>query len=190
MIIVEDGEVQHVAVLPIGGINITNDLAIGLKTDLDIAEAVKLQHGSLAPDSKKTTATVEVGDTTHAFDYADVQMITEARVEELFEYVEKELHKIRRAGKLPGGAVIVGGTAKLPGLAEFAKQKLQLPARIGKMTGVGGLVDTVEDSAYCTVVGLMLLDMLLLPSAPSAANGGFSRQTMGLVDYLFKRLRR
>lgn len=190
MIIVEDGEVQHVAVLPIGGINITNDLAIGLKTDLDIAEAVKLQHGSLSPDSKKTTATVKVGDTTHAFDYAEVQMITEARVEELLEYVEKELHKIRRAGKLPGGAVIVGGTAKLPGLAEFTKHKLQLPARIGKMTGVGGLVDTVEDSAYCTVVGLMLLDMLLLPSAPSAGSGGFSRQTAGLVDYLFKRLRR
>ena len=71
--------------------------------------------------------------TTAYFDYDEVQMIIEARVEELFEYVEKELHKIRRAGKLPGGAVIVGGTAKLPGIAEFAKAKLQLPARIGKL---------------------------------------------------------
>jgi cell division protein FtsA len=188
IIIVEDGEVQHAAVLPIGGTNITNDLAIGLKTDLDIAEAVKLQHASLK-EEKKTTATVKVGDTTHAFDFEDIQMITEARVEELLEYVEKELHKIRRAGKLPGGVVIVGGTAKLPGLAEFAKQKLQLPARIGKLQNVGGLVDTVEDSAYCTVVGLMLLDMLLLPGTP-AASTGMAAQTMGLVDYLFKRLRK
>lgn len=188
IIVVEDGEVQHAAVLPIGGTNITNDLAIGLRTDLDIAEAVKLQHASLK-EEKKTTATVKVSDTTHAFDFADIQMITEARVEELLEYVEKELHKIRRAGKLPGGVVIVGGTAKLPGLAEFAKQKLQLPARIGKLQNVGGLVDTVEDSAYCTVVGLMLLDMLLLPGTP-ATSTGMAAQTMGLVDYLFKRLRK
>lgn len=188
IIVVEDGEVQHAAVLPIGGTNITNDLAIGLKTDLDIAEAVKLQHGSLQ-DVKKTTATVKIGDTTHAFDFAEIQMIIEARVEELLEYVEKELHKIRRSGKLPGGVVIVGGTARLPGLAEFAKHKLQLPARIGKISNVGGLVDTVEDSSYCTVVGLMLLDMLLLPGTP-AASSGMAAQTMGLVDYLFKRLRR
>lgn len=190
IIVVEDGEVQHVAVLPIGGTNITNDLAIGLKTDLDIAEAVKIQHASLKEDSKKATVSVKVGDTTHSFDYADVQMITEARVEELLEYVEKELHKIRRSGKLPGGAVIVGGTARLPGLANFAKEKLQLPARIGKISGVGGLVDTVEDSAYCTVVGLMLLDMLLLPGTPQASGGGMAAQASGLVDYLFKRLRR
>lgn len=188
IIVVEDGEVQHAAVLPIGGINITNDLAIGLKTDLDIAEAVKLQHASLK-DEKKTTATVKVADATHSFDFAEVQMITEARVEELLEYVEKELHKIRRSGKLPGGVVIVGGTARLPGLADFAKQKLQLPARIGKLQNVGGLVDTVEDSSYCTVVGLMLLDMLLLPGTPSTSTG-MAAQTMGLVDYLFKRLRR
>lgn len=188
IIVIEDGEVQHVAVLPVGGTNITNDLAIGLKTDLDVAEAVKLQHASLT-SATKSTANVKVNDTTHSFDYADVQMITEARVEELLEYVDKELHRIRKAGKLPGGAVIVGGTAALPGLADFTKQKLQLPVRIGKITGVGGLVDTVEDPAYCTVVGLMLLDMLLLPSAPKIG-GGMASHTMGFVDSLMKRLRK
>ncbi len=188
LIVIEDGEVQHVAVLPIGGTNITNDLAIGLRTDLDIAEAVKVQHGSLA-EGTKTTANVKLGDTTYSFDYADIQMIVEARVEELLEYVEKELHRIRRAGKLPGGVVIVGGTAKLPGLAQFAKEKLQLPARIGKLTGVGGLVDTIEDTAYCTVVGLMLLDMLMLPGAPSGGQG-MVQNTRGFVDSLLKRFHR
>jgi cell division protein FtsA len=185
IIVVEDGEVQHAAVLPIGGINITNDLAIGLKTDLDIAEAVKIQHGSLL-DGGKATVSVKAGGITHTFDYADVQMITEARVEELFEYVDKELQKIRRSGKLPGGAVIVGGSARLPGMAEFAKEKLQLPARIGKLTGVGGLVDTVEDSSYCTVAGLMLLDMLLLPSALGAHSNGMTSQAIGFFDSLMK----
>lgn len=188
LIVVEDGEVQHVAVLPIGGSHLTNDLAIGLKTDLDVAEQVKLQHASLMGPSAKKTATVKVNDATHSFDYADIEMITEARVEELLEYVDKELHKIRKARKLPGGAVIVGGTAKLPGMAEFAKDKLQLPARIGRLQNVGGLVDTVEDSSYCTVVGLMLLDMLLLPSATQSVQS--SASALGLVEGLLRRFRK
>lgn len=192
IIVIEDGEVQHVAVLPIGGTNVTNDLAIGLKTDLDIAEAVKLQHGSLAAGAHKANVSVKLHDTTHSFDFEEVQMIVEARIEELFEYVDKELHKIRRAGKLPGGVVLVGGTAKLPGIAEFAKQKLQLPARLGKLHNVGGLVDTVEDSAYDTVVGLMLLDMLLIPGdtpAHGGFGGGMAQQAGDLVGSLFKRLK-
>ncbi len=189
LIVVEDGEVQHVAVLPIGGMHLTNDLAIGLKTDLDVAEKVKLEHASLAPAGTKKTANVKLGSAAHSFDYEDVEMITEARVEELFEYVDKELVRIRKSRKLPGGAVLVGGTAKLPGIADFAKEKLQLPARVGKLQNIGGLVDTVEGSDYCTVVGLMLLDMLLLPDAPSSQTGG-GQGTLGLVEGLLKRFRK
>jgi len=188
LIVVEDGEVQHVAVLPIGGNHLTNDLAIGLKTDLDVAEQVKLQHASLHASGTKKTASVKVNDVSHSFDYEDIEMITEARIEELFEYVDKELVRIRKSRKLPGGAVLVGGTAKLPGIAEFAKEKLQLPARVGKLQNIGGLVDTVEGSDYCTVVGLMLLDMLLLPSLPSAQTAP-SASAFGLVEGLFKRFR-
>jgi cell division protein FtsA len=187
LIVVEDGEVQHVAVLPLGGMHITNDLAIGLKTDLDVAEQVKTQHATLAK-STKATATVSVNSITHAFPMDDVAMITEARVEELLEYVDKELQKIRRSRKLPGGVVIVGGTAKLPGIADFTKEKLQLPARLGKFQEVGGLIDTVEDSAYATVVGLMLLDMLLLP-AETPHNSQRSSATFGLLDNFLRRLR-
>jgi len=164
LLVIEDGEVQHVAVLPIGGQHITNDLAIGLKTDLDIAEQVKVTSAGLAFDApKKSMVSVKQGDNDHTFKSSDVVMITEARVEELLEYIDKELRKIQRSRKLPGGAVLVGGTAKLPGIADFAKQKLQLPARVGKLQALAGLIDTVEDAAYCTAVGLMLLDMLLLP---------------------------
>jgi cell division protein FtsA len=93
----------------------------------------------------------------------EVFMITEARVDELFDYVDKELQRIRKARKLPGGAVLVGGTAKLPGMADFAKEKLQIAARVGKIRNVSGLVDTVEDGFFTTAVGLMMLDMLLVP---------------------------
>jgi cell division protein FtsA len=191
LIVVEDGEVQHIAVLPIGGQHVTNDLAIGLRTDLDVAELVKIDHASLASGHKKSTAMVKHGDQTYTFDMEDVTMITEARIEELLEYVDKELQRIRRARKLPGGVVLTGGTAKLPGIAEFAKEKLQLPARLGKLQGVTGIVDTVSDSSYFTVVGLMLLDMLLLPEQFSNGHGGApNSKAMGIVDGIMKRFRR
>lgn len=160
LIVIEDGEVQHVAVLPIGGAHLTNDLAIGLRTDLDVAEQVKLQHASLT-ESKKTTATVTVGSAHHSFPMEEVVMICEARIDELFEYVDKELQRIKRSRKLPGGAVLTGGTAKLPGIAEYARDKLQIAARCGNIHDVTGLVDAVENETYITAVGLMMLDMLL-----------------------------
>ena len=117
-------------------------------------------------------------------------MITEARVEELFEYVNKELGKIHRAHKLPGGVVLVGGTAKLPGMAEFAKAQLQLASRVGKLQPMGGLVDTVADPAYCTAVGLMLLDMLLLPEEIPAGHGKAGDRTLHFVDSVLRRFKR
>jgi len=186
ILVIEDGEVQHVAVLPIGGLHITNDLAIGLRTDLDIAEAVKLEHGSLAESDKKAVITVTNNGTNYTFKNADVVMITEARVEELFEYVDRELKKIQRSRKLPGGAVLVGGTAKLPGIAEFAREKLQLPARVGKMQALAGLVEAVDDPEYFTAVGLMLLDMLLLPEANVApGTRQIASSVSGIVDNIF-----
>jgi cell division protein FtsA len=190
LIVFEDGEVQHVAVLPIGGQHITNDLAIGLQTDLDIAEVVKIQHADLSPSNTKSTATVKVEGKTYNFDFQEVSMIIEARVEELLEYVEKELHKIKKSRKLPGGIVIVGGTAKLKGFDEMAKKKLQLPARIGKIQNIGGLVDTVEDQSFTTVIGLMLLDMLLVSSVPSNNSFNANKYPRTLMRGIFERLRR
>ena len=188
LIVFEDGEVQHVAVLPIGGQHITNDLAIGLKTDLDVAEQVKVEHGDLRHDAKKVNAMVKIGDKTHTFRFEEIAMIVEARVDELLEYVDKELQKVKRSRKLPGGIVLTGGSAKLPGLDELAREKLQLPARKGKLQNIGGLVDTVEDEAFVTVVGLMLLDMLLLPALPPIHGKG-SQNARALLDGLIGRFK-
>lgn len=189
IIVVEDGEIQHVAVIPVGGINLTNDLAIGLKTDLDVAEKVKLQHASLKPDEAKSSAIVKLDKQTYTFIPSDIYMITEARIDELLELIDKELVKIKRSRKLPGGVVLIGGSASLPGLAEFTRDKLQLPARLGKLNNVGGLVDTVEGPGYCTVVGLMVLDMLLLPSVISPVSLSLG-STLGLADKLLKRFKK
>ncbi|HEX5796940.1 MAG TPA: cell division protein FtsA [Candidatus Saccharimonadales bacterium] len=158
--VIEDGEIQHVAVIPIGGINITNDLAIGLKVDLEIAEKVKLEHAALAGEGKNGRVSVEHEKRNHVFESDDVRMIVEARVEEIFEYVDKELKKIQRSQKLPGGVVLVGGSAKIPGIAEFAKEQLELPAKIGNLDNVAGITDDIQDLSFIVAVGLMHLDMI------------------------------
>jgi len=185
--VIEDGEIQHVAVLPMGGTHITNDLAIGLKTDLEVAEQVKLKHAKLGDTTDKTYRIIVEG-TGHTFEQLETNMIVEARVEELLEYVDKELQRIHRSHKLPGGVVIVGGTAALPGLADFAKEKLGLPARLGKVHGLEGLVDTVDDPAFATATGLMLLDIILAPFIAEQVNS--TELFSGNIKSLSKLLRK
>lgn len=155
IIIMEEGEIEHIAVIPVGSQNITNDLAIGLKTDLSIADKVKCQFGSL--DSQKQKR-IEVEGSV--FEEGMVQMIIEARVDELLELIDKEFARVKKSRKLPGGVVFVGGGANLPGLASFAKDKLHLPAKIGKVKAVSGLHDIVANPEFATAVGLMLVDGL------------------------------
>jgi cell division protein FtsA len=169
--VIEDGEVQHVAVIPMGGTNITNDLAIGLKVDLEIAEDVKLKHAAVGPSSKTGKVSVQHENRNHVFAGDEVSMIVEARIEEIFEYVDKELRSIHKARKLPGGVVIVGGTANIAGIAAMAKDKLEVAARVGKAGTMSGIVEDIQDPSYITAIGLMQLDMLF---AEAAFTGGQS----------------
>ncbi len=188
LVVVEDGEVQYVGVIPVGGTHITNDLAIGLRTDLDIAEMVKLQHASLFQDKSKDI-TVDYEGAAHRFNTYDIGMITEARVDELFDLVEKELRSINKSRKLPGGVVLVGGSVKLPGIDAFARDKLQLAARIGTLQPLKGLVDIVDDPAFATAIGLMQLDMLLTPEDDEHLKGAPNQKVMGIIEGVFKRLK-
>lgn len=187
--VIEDGEIQHVAVIPMGGIHITNDLAIGLKTDLEVAEQVKLKHAHLGDTTDKTFRIIVDG-AGHTFEMLETNMIVEARVDELLEYIDKELQRIHRSRKLPGGIVFVGGSAMLPGLVEFAKQKLQLPTRVGKVRGLDGLADTVDSPAFATATGLMMLDIILAPfSETSEAVSPLFGTSMRSIGKLFKKIR-
>ncbi len=189
LVVIEDAEVQHIAVLPIGSINITNDLAIGLKTDLDIAEMVKLQQATLDSAHNYRKSAITIGKQRLLFNNEEIHMVVEARLEELLEYVDKELKKIGRSRKLPGGVVLVGGTAKLPGLADFVSDKLQLAARIGKLQTIGGLIDKIDDPIYYSAVGLMILDMLLMPSSPAYDQHHNSGGIFGSVESLLRRFK-
>lgn len=153
----EEGDLHYTAVIPVGGINITNDLAIGLKTDPEIAEKIKLAHAS-AVHRSGGKLTLKHEKEVLSFEAADIDEIVEARLDELFELIQKELKKAGRAGQLPSGVVLTGGTANIKGIAEWAKEKLGLAVRVGKARGFGGVAENIEAPEFAAVVGLMLID--------------------------------
>ncbi|HEX5394864.1 MAG TPA: cell division protein FtsA [Candidatus Saccharimonadales bacterium] len=179
LVVIEDGEVEHIAVVPMGGIHITNDLAIVLKTELDVAELVKIKHASLNKSVTGETSFVHKGEELR-FDRDMLREIVEARVEEILDYVDREFKKIRRSRKLPGGVVLVGGSAHLPGLVDFSKDILKLPVRLGSWKHLPKVIDGVDELEFAPAVGLMLLDMLLGPSH----HGMFDESGPGLLANL------
>lgn len=187
VVVIEDGEIQHIAALPIGGAYVTNDLAIGLQIDLEVAEAVKLGYGKFVD---KQVVKVNVDRKDYVFDIDKVRMIVEARVEEIFEFVDKEMQKIRRSKKLPGGVVITGASAQLPNIAEIAKDKMQLAARVGKLNNAQGLADTVDNPAFYTAVGLMWLDMLLGVNNKASLEYSGGGNPLSMLDGFWRRFKK
>lgn len=156
----EEGDLVQIGVVPIGSSHITNDVAIGLRTSIDVAEKVKTNYGSALPDdiNKKDQINLAEIDQNEEGEVSrhHVAEIIEARLEEIFTMIDKELRKTGRSGMLPAGAVIVGGGAKLPGLVDLAKKILRLPAQTGFPLELGGIVDKVDEPGYVTAVGLAL----------------------------------
>ena len=149
----EEDNLIHLAVLPMGSSNITNDIAIGLKIDVDTAEMIKIKLGSciLKSSWKKEKMEIE-GEEPLIFSQKTLVRIIEARVLEIFEEVKKELKKISKAGLLPAGVVLTGGGAKLPHIVELAKKELKLPCRIGKPSKFNNLEDDPSFAAACGLV--------------------------------------
>jgi cell division protein FtsA len=157
----EEGDLQHVAVLPIGSVNITNDLAIGLRTDLDVAEIIKLKYASaIGQSGKGKPKEIELthGQEKLSFKTKDIDMIVEARLDEIFELIDKEFKQIDRSGRLPGGVALTGGGANLRHIDEYAKEKLRLPVRVAQLSGFTGISDKASKPEFATALGLMLLD--------------------------------
>jgi cell division protein FtsA len=186
----DEGDIIHAAVLPIGSNNITNDLAIGLKTDLDIAERVKVEHAVAAPELRRGSpgkVSVKVGARNLEFDAEIIDEVVEARLAELFELVNKELKKIKKQANLPGGAVLTGGGAKLRGIADYAREVLNMNARIGKLPEFGGMDDKVASPEFATVVGLMLTDLDFGANEVAPRGGGFISGIGAKLRGLFKK---
>lgn len=158
VVVFEEGDLQYVGIIPVGGVNITNDLAIGLKTDPEIAEKVKTAHASAIARTSGEGVNVKHDKEIYTFNSQDIDEIVEARLDEIFDAVQRELKKAGKAGQLPSGIVLTGGTANMKRIADYAKEKLGLAARVGKASGYGGVADHIEEPQFATALGLMLID--------------------------------
>ena len=155
-----EGAPFYTSVIPLGGVNVTNDIAIGLRTNLAAAEQLKMQFG--ARDTKdadpSTEAEVEIIDdgVARPARKADVTEIMDARMRELFEKIGEEMSENASAHRLPAGLVLTGGAAQVANAAELGRDVLQIPVRVAAPEGIGGLTDHLLTPEYATAIGLLL----------------------------------
>jgi len=154
-----EGSIWHAVVLPTGGEQITNDVAVGLRTPYNSAEDIKIKYGHTLPQSVMAEEMVKADvfgeDGQQQYPRQFLAEIIGARVEEIFELVLKEIKRSGYDGLLPAGVVLCGGTAELPGIRELARDVMGLPARVGEPQDLRGLVDTLHSPAFATTVGLL-----------------------------------
>ncbi len=152
-----DGSPFHTVVLPIGGNNVTNDVAIGLKTSLPVAEELKIRHGTCNLASVTGDEEISVAllgeDAGRTVSRLEVSRIIEARMRETFELLRNEMQTA--PGMLPAGIILTGGASQLAGIAELGREVLEMPVRVSGPSGIGGLVDTLLTPSYSTAVGLL-----------------------------------
>lgn len=163
LVVFEEDDIYHSAVLPVGSDHITSDIAIGLRISLDVAERVKVEYGMASPITLSDKDVIDLS----KMDRNEEQQVSrrylaeiiEARLQELFLMIKAELRKVGRDGMLPAGAILIGGGSKLPGIVESAKDNLGLPAQLGFPVELKGMIDKLDDPRYATAIGMMLWGM-------------------------------
>lgn len=152
----EEGDLQYVGVVPAGSNNITNDLAIVLAIDPDMAEEIKTRFvtGNFDSDKNPVIRIGKDGKTERAFDRKEVEEVVKARLEEIFTEIRKKLKSARYDQRLPEGIVLTGGGAKMRDIDLFAKQILEASIKIGIPQGLGGVSEPIEKPEYAVAVGL------------------------------------
>jgi cell division protein FtsA len=155
-----EGSIWHTAVLALGGDQITNDIAIGLRTPSHEAEEVKKKHGCALASLIPADQTLEVpsvgGRRPRLLSRQTLCEVIQPRVEEIFSLVDREVRRAGYGEHCAAGMVVTGGASIMEGVPELGEQVLDLPVRRGLPTGVGGLTDVVASPIYATGVGLAL----------------------------------
>ncbi len=158
--IFQNGSIVHTAVIALGGHNLTNDIAVGLRTPIDHAERLKQKHGCALTSLIDKSETIEVpsvgGRDARVMGRQILSEILEPRVEEIFQLVHHEVERNGFSELLTSGVVITGGSTLLPGMTELAEEIMGVPVRRGVPRGIGGLVDVVKSPVYATGVGLVV----------------------------------
>ncbi len=160
LVVFEEGDLVASTILPVGSMHITNDLAIGMRTSVDTAEKVKLTYGQAEMREVKKDIEIDLSKIDKQEEgrvpAKHVAEIIEARLEEIFDLINRELKRINKDGQLPAGVVLTGGGAKLPGVVELAKKQLRLPVVLGQPSSVTTVIGRVDEPQFATSVGLVL----------------------------------
>ncbi len=158
--IFQNGSIVHTAVLALGGHNLTNDIAVGLRTPTEHAERIKQKFGCALTAMVEKSDMIEVpsvgGRDARVMGRQILSEILEPRVEEIFQLVHHEVERNGFSELLTSGVVITGGSTLLPGMTELAEEIMGVPVRRGVPRGIGGLVDVVKSPVYATGVGLVV----------------------------------
>ena len=190
MAVFEEGNILHSAVLPVGSDHITNDIAIGLRTSIDVAEQIKIKNGQATPDDIRESEEIDLSkiDKSEKQKASAVYVaeIIEARLQEIFLLISDELKNIGRDGTLPAGIVLTGGGSKISGICDLAKKTLRLPAQIAKLqVPVTGMIDKLDESIYACSMGLMIWGLGATRSGVITRGGEFNR-TASKLKSIFK----
>ena len=153
----EEGDLQYLGVVPAGSNNVTNDLAIVLAVDPEMAEEIKQRFVTGDFDNEKS-AVIRIGKEgkERVFERKEVEDVVKARLEEIFTEIRKKLKVAKYDQRLPEGIVLTGGGAKMRDIDLFVKTILEASVRIGIPQGIGGVSEAIEKPEFATAVGLAL----------------------------------
>ena len=158
--IFSENNIKHTFVLALGGNNLTNDIAVGLRAPLPEAEKIKIKYGTCVSSQIGNGETIEVpgmgGREPRNLPRQILGEILEPRTEEIFTLVQREIYRAGVEHLISSGIVITGGSALLEGCTDLAESVFNLPTRLGRPRGIGGLVDVVNNPMYATGVGLVV----------------------------------
>jgi len=186
-----EGAIRHTTVLSLGGDQLTNDVAVGLRTPLAEAEKIKRRFGCALGSLVNGEETISVpgvgGRGPRVLSRSVLADIVDPRLEEILGLARRELEKYNLLSAIASGVVLTGGTVAIEGACELAEQIFDCPARLGYPMGISGLVDVVNSPLYATGVGLVLWgarnrDSEFLPSYP---NAGMFDRVMGRMKQWF-----
>ncbi len=159
--IFEEADLLHSVVLPIGSKHITNDLAVALRTSMDVAERIKIEHAATSNESdlrrrENLDLSALMGEESFVLPRKQLIRVVDARAAELLDMISAELKKVARNGMLPAGIVVSGGGANLPGLLALIKDTLRLPVRLARPLNLDGVVDAAANPSFAVATGLVL----------------------------------
>jgi cell division protein FtsA len=195
VVVYNEGSALHLAVLPIGGNHVTNDIAIGLRTTLTEAETLKLNYGHTLPEVIALEEKIDVrlvgGDRLQATPRRYLAEIIGPRMREIFQLAGEEVSHSGYDGLLPAGVVVTGGGARLMGTTDAAQAVFDTSVRLGLPAGLGGLADRVAGPSFAAAVGLVKWGARVQPSQaaaksppqPAALAGAYQKTVRWLRDF-------